>query len=122
MSSPKVLLAMSKQKQEELRSATSALEGRCVCVETCSEARDAMAEPSDLALVIVDETLPDSNWYSVLEELVNRDVNAKCLVVVPSGCETSVIKSHGVGVLEHPFDASTQDVVAEALRAASNVS
>lgn len=118
MNYPKALLVMSKEMQREFSPAASKAQTEWIGVETCCQARAALAENPGTAVVISDQTLQDGNWCSLFWELVQRNLAANLVVIVPVGCNTSVIQSYGVfGVLRSPPEASAADVIAEAAHA-----
>ena len=65
MDYPKALLLMSKEMQREFSPAASKAQTEWIGVETCCEARAALAKNPDTAVVISNQTLQDGNWCSV---------------------------------------------------------
>ena len=122
MDYPKALLLMSKEMQREFSPAASKAQTEWIGVETCCQARAALAKNPDTAVVISNQTLQDGNWCCIFGELVQRNLAANLVVIVPVGCDTSVIQSYGVfGVLRSPLEASAADVIAEAAHTTCNV-
>lgn len=115
MKDRKALLVMSRDLQQQVADAASEARVDWMGVETCCHARRALAEDPSFDLVITNQTLMDGSWYCILEMLVQQDLDTNLLVVVPAGCDASVIQSHGVfGILRTPFDASAADLIATA--------
>jgi DNA-binding NtrC family response regulator len=122
MNYPKALLVMSKEMQREFSPAVSNAQVEWIGVETCDQARVALAEHPNTAVVISDQTLPDGNWFCLFDELVKRDLRANLVVVVPGECDTSVIESYGVfGVLRSPIKGSASEVIATAAHPTRNL-
>ena len=111
-----VLLVMSEDMQREFGERITAEQLAWTGVRNCNQARIALAKDPHLSVVVCNDSLPDGNWYCVLRELVQKDRDAKLLVVVPAGCDATTIKSHGIhGVLTYPPEPSAVKVVAQAV-------
>lgn len=122
MSYPKALLVMPTEMQAEFLASISDAQLEGEVVETCQQGRVALSMDPDTELVICNQTLSDGNWYCIHETLVSRDLPANILVVVPAGCDTSVIESHGVfGILRHPIDDSATALISQAARSHSKI-
>jgi DNA-binding NarL/FixJ family response regulator len=84
-------------------------------VLNCNEAREALRREPNLSVVVCKDSLPDGNWYCVLRELVNKGLDANLLVVVPAGCDSATIESHGIhGILSYPPEPTAGKMVAQA--------
>ena len=84
---------------------------------TCAEARGALRDCESVDVVVSDLTLDDGNWWSIYQDLANRDVCAEMVVVTPKrGLDVSEILAHGVyAVLGRPLEpAEIVDMVQEA--------
>ena len=115
MKYPKALLVMPKEMQSEFSPAVSKAQTEWIGVETCCQARAVLTENPGTAVVISNQTLQDGNWCCLHDELVRRNLAANLVVIVPVGCDTTVIRSYGVfGVLRSPLESSAADVIAEA--------
>jgi hypothetical protein len=122
MENNSVLLVMSKDMQRKFGQLISAEHMAWTGVLTCNEARAALAKHPDLSAVVCNDSLPDGNWYCVLEELVRKGLDANLLVVVPAGCDSGIIESHGIqGVLTYPPETSAGATIAQAAIAAEQV-
>lgn len=116
MESNSVLLVMSEGMQRDFGDRISAERLAWTGVLNCKEARVALANDPQLSVVVCNDSLPDGNWYCVLKELVQKDIDANLFVVVPSGCDSATIESHGIhGVLTYPPDPSAGKTVAQAM-------
>jgi len=115
MESNNVLLVMSEDMQREFGDRISAEQLAWTGVLNCNEARVALANDPQLSVVVCNDSLPDGNWYCVLKELVQKELEANLLVVVPAGCDSAIIQSHGIhGVLMYPPEPSAGKTVARA--------
>jgi DNA-binding NarL/FixJ family response regulator len=116
MESNSVLLVMSEDMQREFGKRISAEQLAWTGVVNCNEARVALANDPHLSVVVCNDSLPDGNWYCVLKELVQKDLEANLFVVVPAGCDSATIESHGIhGVLSYPPEPSAGRTVAQAV-------
>ncbi len=121
MENNSVLLVMSEDMQREFGRRISAERLAWTGVLNCNEARFALANDPHLSAVVCNDSLPDGNWYCVLKELVHRDLEANLLVVVPAGCDSATIESHGIhSVLTFPPDPSAGKIVAQAAISAAH--
>ena len=112
-----VLLVMSEDMQREFGERISEEQLAWTGVHNCDQARSALANDPHLSVVVCNDSLPDGNWYCVLKELVQRDLDANLLVVVPDGCDSATIQSHGIhGVLNYPPEPTAGKAVAQAVR------
>ncbi len=110
-----VLLVMSEDMQQEFGKRIVAEQLSWMGVLNCNQARMALARDPDLSVVVCNDSLPDGNWYCVLRELVNKGLDANLLVVVPAGCDSATIESHGIhGVLSYPPEPTAGKAVAQA--------
>ena len=115
MGSNSVLLVMSEDMQREFGARISGEQLTWTGVLDCNQARVALANDPCLSVVICNDSLPDGNWYCVLKELVHKGLEANLLVVVPAGCDSTTIESHGIhGVLSYPPEPSAGKTVAQA--------
>jgi DNA-binding NarL/FixJ family response regulator len=115
MENNSVLLVMSEDMQREFGELISAEQLAWTGVLNCNQARVALANDPYLSVVVCNDSLPDGNWYCVLKELVQKDLEANLLVVVPAGCDSATIESHGIlGVLSYPPEPTTGHMVAQA--------
>ena len=71
-------------------------------------------------MIVTDETLPDGNWYCLLQEMVSQGRDLDLIVVVPKGSEATSIKSCGVDVVEYPLDAAARRRLVGSGREAAN--
>ncbi len=114
-----VLLVMSEDMQREFGQLISEEQVSWTGVPNCNEARVILAKYPHVAVVVCADSLPDGGWYCLLKEMVNKGLEANLLVVVPAGCDSGTIESHGIhGVLTYPPEPSAAKVVAEAVTAA----
>lgn len=112
-----VLLVMSEDMQREFGDRISAEQLGWTGVRNCNEARVALASDPNLSVVVCNDSLPDGNWYCVLRELVQKDLEANLFVVVPDGCDSATIESHGIhGVLTYPPQPAVGKTVAQAVQ------
>lgn len=110
-----VLLVMSEDMQREFGERISAEQLAWTGVTNCNQARVALAREPHLSVVVCNDSLPDGNWYCVLKELVHKGLDANLLVVVPAGCDSATIESHGIcGVLSYPPASTAGKTIAEA--------
>ena len=115
MESNSVLLVMSEDMQREFDPLISAEQVAWKGVLNCNEARVALAKHPGIAAIVCNDSLPDGNWYCVLKELVHKGLDANLLVVVPAGCNSATIESHGIyRILTYPPDPSAGKIVAAA--------
>lgn len=77
----KVLLVSSSDAPPSVRSCLSRLNARVLAAESCFEARNILSGADRFQLVITDTRLPDGNWYSVLQSLVDADCPSNLIVV-----------------------------------------
>jgi DNA-binding NarL/FixJ family response regulator len=107
---------MSEDMQREFGQLISADRVAWTGVLSCNEARIALAKHPDIAVLVCNGSLPDGNWYCVLKELVHKGLEANLLVVVPAGCDSATIESHGIhGVLTYPPEPSAGKTIAKAV-------
>jgi len=108
MESIKVLLVMPEEELREVFAtpAAESLEVTTAC--SCDEARAALAGECPVDVVVADLTLEDGNWWSVYQDLTNRDVCAEMVVVAPRrGLDVSEILAHGVyAVIGKPLEGA----------------
>ena len=110
-----VLLVMSEDMQREFGERISAEELAWIGATNCNQARIVLQQEPHLSVVVCNDSLPDGNWYCVLKELVHKGINANLLVVVPAGCDSATIESHGIhGVLSYPPEPAAGKLVAQA--------
>lgn len=110
-----VLLVMSEDMQREFGERIAAEQLIWTGVLSCNEARVFLASQPHVSVVVCNDSLPDGNWYCVLKELVHKGLKANLLVVVPVGCDSSTIESHGIhGVLTYPPHPQAGKAVAQA--------
>ena len=115
MQSNSVLLVMSEDMQREFGELISAQQLEWTGVLNCNTARFALAKQPDVSVVVCSDSLPDGSWYCMLREMVNKGLEANLLVVVPAGCDSGTIQSHGIqGVLTYPPEPWAGRIVAEA--------
>jgi DNA-binding NarL/FixJ family response regulator len=115
MENNSVLLVMSEDMQREFGQLISAEQAAWTGVLNCNEARVALAKHPDVSAVVCNDSLSDGNWYCVLKELVHKGLEANLLVVVPAGCDSGIIESHGIhGVLCYPPEPSAGMTIAQA--------
>ena len=105
MTSKKTLLVLSEDMQREFG---DVLSPEWVGVTTCNEARGVLARNQELSTVVTNATLPDGNWYCLLQEMVSREMDLDLVVVLPAGSDPTSVKSCGVEVVEYPLDAATR--------------
>lgn len=116
MEHKRVLLVMSEDMHREFAPLISAVEVNSTGVLTCNEARAELADDPDITAIVCYHSLPDGSWYCLLQELVRKGRDANVLVVVPAGCDTGTIESHGIyGVLKYPPESSAGSAIAQAL-------
>ncbi len=114
-----ILLVMSKDMQREFGQLISAEQLSWTGVLNCNEARVALADHPHLSVVVCNDSLPDGNWYCLLKEMVQKGLEANLLVVIPAGCDSGIIQSHGIyGVLDYPPGPLAGKTVAQAVVAA----
>jgi len=78
----KVLLVSSSEAPESVRSCLNRLNARVLAAGTCFDARKILSSGANrFELVITDTRLPDGNWYSVLQSLVDADAPSNLIVV-----------------------------------------
>jgi len=115
MGSNSVLLVMSEDMQREFGQLISAEQVAWTGVVNCNQARAALANRPEVSVVVCNDSLPDGNWYCLLKEMVQEELGANLLVVVPAGCDSGIIQSHGIqGVLTYPPEPSAAKTVARA--------
>ena len=118
MENVSVLLVMSEDMQREFGELISAEQLSWKGVLNCNQARIALARDPNLSVVVCNDSLPDGNWYCLLKELVHRDLDVNLVVVVPEGCCSATIESHGIhAVLNYPPAPSAGRTVAQAATA-----
>ena len=116
MESKRVLLVMSEGMQQEFGQLISAQQVAWTGVLDCNQARVALANHPDVPVVVCNDSLPDGSWYCLLKEMVNHGLEANLLVVVPVGCDSGIIESHGINaVLTYPPEPSAGKTVAKAV-------
>lgn len=106
-----VLMVMPDLEASELLAIPEAESLELVHARTCAEARGILGSGAPVDVVVADLTLEDGNWWSVYQNLANRDISAEMIVVAPRrGLDVSEILAHGVyAVLGRPLEG--QDVV-----------
>ena len=110
-----VLLVMSEDMQREFGERISIEQLAWTGALNCNQARVALAREPYLSVVVCNDSLPDGNWYCVLKELVHKGLDANLLVVVPAGCSSATIESHGIhGVISYPPPPTAGKTVAQA--------
>ncbi|MDA0206763.1 MAG: hypothetical protein O3A53_12425 [Acidobacteria bacterium] len=120
MESNSVLLVMSEDMQREFGQRISAEQLAWTGVLNCNQARVVLANHPDVPVVVCNDSLPDGSWYCLLKEMVNQGLEANLLVVVPAGCDSATIESHGIhGVLTYPPEPSAGKMVAKAVISAA---
>ena len=114
MASRRMLLAMTDAMQQEFGELASAEGIEWVGVTTCDEARGMLA--GNVSTIVTYETLPDGNWYCLLQEIVGRGLDVGMIVVLPEGSDATSVTSCGVDVIEYPLDAATWKRLAKSVR------
>lgn len=113
------LLVMPEAMQEEFGALASAEGIKWMGVESCQEARQALDQGGFLAMVCY-ETLPDGNWYGLLEQIVLREDETNMIVALPSGSDFSSVTSCGVEVVRYPPGPDFVRKLKEAIESARN--
>ncbi len=111
------LLVMSARSGDRFQQAVADAPVEWTIAESCEAARQWLAAHPSPAVVVAASTLPDGNWYCVLEWLLSLGSEAELLVAVPEGCAASTILEHGVaGVVHRPFDHRAGAVLEKLLK------
>lgn len=111
------LLVMSVRRSDAFQEAVAGSPVEWIIAKDCQAARQWLNEHPAAAVVVADSTLPDGNWYCVLEWMLNLGSEAALLVVASEGHDVSTILEHGVaGVVRHPFDRRAATVLEGALK------
>ena len=108
---------MSEQRSDSFQQAVAGAPVEWTVGGSCEAARQWLAAHPSPAVVVADSTLPDGNWYCVLEWLLGLGSEAALLVAAPEGLDVSTILEHGVaGVVRHPFDGRAAAVLEGVLK------
>lgn len=110
MASNRVLLVMKEDMQREFGALASAESAEWKGVTTCNQARRLLDD--EISMIVTDETLPDGNWYCLLQEVVQRGAQAEIVVLLPAGSDSTSVKSCGVEVVEYPLTAAGRRILA----------
>lgn len=104
----RVLLVMSEDMQREFGEFFSLEDVEWVGVTTCNAARGGLADNEKISKVVTNATLPDGNWYCLLQEIVSRETDLDLVVVLPAGSDPTSVQSCGADVVEYPLDAAAR--------------
>lgn len=113
------LLVMPEAMQKEFGALASAEGLKWMGVESCQEARQAL-DQGGFSVMVCYETLPDGNWYGLLEEIVLREVVTTMIVALPTGSDFSSVTSCGVEVVHYPPGPDFARKLKEAVESAHN--
>lgn len=110
------LLVMPIQRGDSFQRAVSGAPVKWAIAESCEAACEWLAANPSPTVVVADSTLPDGNWYCVLERLLKLGSDAALLVSAPRGRDVSAILEHGIaGVVGRPFDADAKAILDDVL-------
>lgn len=113
----RVLMVMPEDELCEVFAIPEAAALDLTTARNCIEARATLACERPFDVVVANLTLEDGNWWSIYQDLMNRDVCAEMVVVAPRrGLDVSEILAHGVyAVLGRPLnDAEIVETIKEA--------
>ena len=78
-----------------------------LAVSSCKEARGILETRPPMQVVLTDVTLPDGNWTSVLEDVVQRRLNAAVIVctgLADTGLWCEVLQRGAYDLLVEPYE------------------
>lgn len=117
--SPVALLVMPLERCSRLKGLLASFAATIRQASSCEEAATALADDSEISLVLTDLALPDGAWFDVLH--LTNDLRPGIRVVVCGIADeqlwTNVLEAGGFDVLVEPYqEAEVNRVVSAALK------